>query len=104
MEFFRALDRIRLEGRVPESALAAALEVFQDFMGKTDIVPLSELILERASQPLSLPLKTLDAIHLATALEWRSSESGELTLVTHDIALARASRAMGLPVLGVAKA
>jgi hypothetical protein len=44
---------------------------------------------------------TLDAIHLATALLWRDMTQEELTMATHDGALALAARAHGLPVIGV---
>ena len=103
IEFFRALDRIRLEGRTPEASLDAGMDVFDEFYQRTNIVPMSELILDRASQPLVFPLKTLDSIHLATALVWKDDNLDDLTLVTHDGPLARAAKAMGLAVLGVEK-
>ena len=43
---------------------------------------------------------TLDAIHLATALLWKELESENLTMATHDAALAVAAVACGLPVVG----
>lgn len=47
-----------------------------------------------------MPLKTLDAIHLATAMWWRDDAHHNLTFATHDAKLAEAARAAGFPVLG----
>ena len=45
-------------------------------------------------------LSTEDAIHLATALAWQERESVDLTMATHDLALATAARASGMRVVG----
>jgi hypothetical protein len=46
-------------------------------------------------------LGTLDAIHLATAPLWKDMTQEDLTMATDDGALALASRAHGLPAIGV---
>lgn len=58
-------------------------------------------ILQRAAQPFPTPLRTLDAVHLATALRWRESRERKLVMATHDRGLATAARAMGFLVVGV---
>jgi predicted nucleic acid-binding protein len=45
-------------------------------------------------------LGTLDALHLATALELAAGGVAGLVLATHDAQLARAARASGLEVIG----
>jgi len=45
---------------------------------------------------------TPSSIHLATALLWREADGTALAMATHDVALALAARAHGLPVVGVA--
>jgi hypothetical protein len=70
-------------------------------MSSTEIVELDRPILVRASQPLSTVLRTLDAIHLASAIAWRDQAEADLTMATHDGALAMAARAHGLPVIGM---
>jgi hypothetical protein len=45
-------------------------------------------------------LGTLDAIHLATAQLWRERGAAELTMATHDAALATAARSLGMPIVG----
>lgn len=49
---------------------------------------------------MPVPLGTLDAVHLATALLWQETRGDELVLATHERALALAARASGLHVIG----
>jgi hypothetical protein len=44
---------------------------------------------------------TLPARAVAPALLWKDATREDLTMATHDSALARAARAHGLPVIGV---
>jgi hypothetical protein len=55
----------------------------------------------RAGGPLGAPLRSLDAIHLASALRWREENPEEqLTFTTHDERLARAAQMHGFTVVG----
>jgi len=54
----------------------------------------------RPSQPLPVSLGTLDAVHLATALEWSESRNAPLVMATHDAQLALAARSLGLATVG----
>jgi predicted nucleic acid-binding protein len=65
------------------------------------LVELDRAVFTRASQPLSTILRTLDAIHLASALVWREQSEAEVTMATHDSALALAARSYGFPVVGI---
>ena len=49
---------------------------------------------------MPMPLGTLDAIHLATALIWRDRMGLLPAMVTHDTSLASAARAFGFDVIG----
>jgi ABC-type lipoprotein export system ATPase subunit len=53
-----------------------------------------------ASEPFPVPLGTLDAIHLATAMAWRDARETALVMATHDKALAEAARSVGLQAIG----
>jgi hypothetical protein len=55
-------------------------------------VELDEVVLERAAQPMSTELGTLDALHLATAVLWREMARADLVMATHDTALGMAAR------------
>ena len=65
-----------------------------------EIIALSDRVLERAAGPMPTTLGSLDAIHLATALELAAKRAPGLVLATHDRQLARAARASGLEVVG----
>ena len=57
-------------------------------------------VLERAAMPYPVVIKTLDAVHLASALILKETGGESVRIATHDRALARASRAMGFEVVG----
>ena len=49
---------------------------------------------------MPMPIRTLDAIHLATALIWRDRMGALPEMATHDTALGAAARAFGFDVRG----
>jgi predicted nucleic acid-binding protein len=75
------------------TAVLAALSGFT-------LVEIGDQILGRAADPFPTALGTLDAIHLATAVELRA-QVPELTFATHDRELALAAQAVGFTVEGV---
>jgi len=101
VECLRTVDRFRLEGELTDDEIARRREEVYRFMSSMVIVELDRAVLTRASQPLSTILRTLDAIHLASALVWREQSEADLTMATHDPALALAARSYGLPVVGI---
>jgi hypothetical protein len=76
------------------------IAVVNDWLEAVDLVPLRPPILSRASEPLPMPLGTLDAIHLASALIWRDRLGPLPQMVTHDVTLGAAARAFGFDVRG----
>jgi predicted nucleic acid-binding protein len=101
VECLRTLDRLRLRAEMSYEDLAVRREAVYRLTEELELVEPSRSVLGRAAQPLPVPLGTLDAIHLATALSWRELRREELVMATHDSALATAARASGLPVVGV---
>ena len=102
VECLRTLDRLRLEESLSDEETARRRECLIALLDSLTLVDPSREILERAAQPLPTVLGTLDAIHLATALLYQEAVREPLTFATHDVALARAARAHGIPVVGVA--
>jgi predicted nucleic acid-binding protein len=100
-ECLRAFDRFRIQGMMDELALVRSRETLFGLMASCAVVEIGRAVLERAALPFPSVIRTLDAIHLATALIYRES-TGPLRMATTDRALARASRAMGFEVVGVA--
>ena len=100
VECFRSLDRNRLLGRVSDRESVEGRDYLYRMFRTVRLVGLESAVLDRAAAPISVPLKTLDAIHLTTALQWREDMEEDVTFATHDARLAAAARAHGFPVLG----
>jgi predicted nucleic acid-binding protein len=100
VECLRTLDRLRIVERIPDGALASRREAIFGLLATLSVVEVAGAILDRAAQPLPTALGTLDAIHLATAQLWRERAAIELTMATHDTALANAARSLGMPIVG----
>jgi predicted nucleic acid-binding protein len=101
VESLRTIDRLRLKGDLTVEEAAARSQAIGEWLEAIDLVLVRPPILSRASQPLPLPLGTLDAIHLATALVWRERVGVLATMATHDTALGLAARAFGFEVRGI---
>ncbi|MBM3726234.1 MAG: type II toxin-antitoxin system VapC family toxin [Acidobacteria bacterium] len=94
----RAVLRARLAGRITAAEYQAVLLTLQKFARRCHIVSVTEAILRRAGRPFPLePIRTLDAIHLATAEAL--SDSPELVIiVTRDLRIRENAVALGHPV------
>lgn len=101
VECLRTLDRLRLVERAGAEELTSRREWIYDFVSRLDVIEITSVVISRAAQPLPVPLKTLDAIHLASAMLWRETHQSEMVVATHDEALALAARTMGFQVIGV---
>lgn len=101
VESSRTIDRLRLHGSLTTEEAAARVRAVTDWLEAIDLVLLRPPVLSRASEPLPLPLGTLDALHLATALIWRDRMGPLPTMATHDTALGLVARAFGFEVRGI---
>ena len=101
VESRRTIDRLRSQGALSAKDAVRRLDIVSAWLEAVDLVLLRAPILSRASEPMPLPLGTLDALHLATALVWRDRMNQPLVLATHDGALGLAARAFGLDVIGL---
>jgi predicted nucleic acid-binding protein len=101
IECLRTLDRFRLLRRLPDDEIVGWRDVLYRLMARTEIVEVDRSVVARASQPFTTILRTLDAIHLASAMVWREHSEADLTRATHDGALAKAARAHGFSVVGI---
>lgn len=100
VECLRTLDRIALTERLSPSDVAARRKLTLDLLSALDQVGLDQSILDRAADPFPTPVRTLDAIHLATAIRWSASTGKPLVFATHDQQLATAATASGFSVVG----
>ncbi len=97
-EATRGLLRARLGGRLSAEEERAAIRWLKSFRRRCDVVSVTESVLVRAGRPYPVEtIRTLDAIHLATA-----AEIGEppqlITLVTRDDRVRSNAEALGHPV------
>lgn len=97
----RTIDRLRWQGSLTADEAAARVRTVNDWLEAIDLVLLRPPVLSRASEPMPMPLGTLDALHLATALIWRDRMGPLPTMATHDTALGLAARAFGFDVRGI---
>ena len=101
VEACRVIDRLRLGGALDDQGVAEAREQLGRIEDAIAAVTLSRDVLERAALPMATAVKTLDAIHLASAMLLRERRGLELSFATHDPQQSRAARALGFHCLGV---
>lgn len=80
----------RGRGRTHGATLAVLL-------AKLQLVELAPEALARATEPFRSAVKTLDALHLSTAL-WLATQAEELQVASYDTRLRAAAEAEGLPL------
>lgn len=101
VECLRVIDRIRLMVPLKDKETAALQQELHRACSILELVRISPLVLGMAGQPYPTVVRTLDAIHLASALLWSQSRDEQLLFVTHDQQLGMAAQALGFKVEGV---
>ena len=99
VECLRVIDRARVSQALDDKTTSRLRAGALDLIAPIALVSLNSRLLERVAEPFPTSLRTLDAIHLATALALRD-EYPDITVATHDGELADAGRAMGFQVAG----
>lgn len=97
-EAARAILRARASGRLSEAHERAATRGLQVFARRCDIVSVVDAVLARVARPFPVePIRTLDAVHLATA-EVLAEPPALVTIVTRDARVRDNARALGYAV------
>ena len=99
VESLRTIDRARLRSGLDNDEVAARRGAILEQLETFDLVPLHRSVLARAADPFPTLVRTLDALHLASALMIRERYEG-LRFATHDRELATAAHALGFEVVG----
>ena len=89
---FEVFNRVHARSAGPSYASDA-----RHFIDRVSLLALSARVLARALLPFPLPVRTLDALHLAT-MELLRGQGQTLELATYDLRLAAAAKAMGFPL------
>ena len=97
-EATRGILRARIGSRLSAEEERAAIRWLRSFRRSCDVMSVTESVLVRAGRPYPVePIRTLDAIHLATA-----AEIGEppqlITVITRDDRVRTNAQALGHPV------
>ena len=100
IEVRRMLDRLRLEAALDDAGLAAAHRETAKLERGIGQVRLTRPVLRRAALPMPTIVKTLDALHLATALLLQERRGLDLVFATHDAQQTTAAHALGFECIG----
>ena len=100
VEALRTVDRLRLTHEISDTEVAELVRDIQITHETFAIHPITNQVLQRASETFPTVVGILDAMHLATALSIREIETLDL-LLTHDSQLATAARSLGFEVMGI---
>jgi predicted nucleic acid-binding protein len=97
-ESARAIVRARVSGRLTAAEEGAAIRALRVFERRCTIVAVTDAVLARAGRRFPVePIRTLDAVHLATA-ELLGESPQLLTVVTRDVRIHDNACAMGYVV------
>ena len=66
-------------------------------VGRVALIELASPVLARALEPFRRPVRTLDALHLAS-IEFLRAQGQVLNLASYDARLVTAARALGIPI------
>ena len=101
VEARRVIDRVRLDGGFDDAGVVMAQEQLARIEASIGRIRLTRVVLGRASLPMATAVKTLDALHLASALLFQERRGVSMTFATHDVQQAAAARALGFLCIGV---
>jgi uncharacterized protein len=100
IEARRVIDRLRVLAALDDHELADVHHDLTRIERAIGAIPLTRPVLQRAALPMPTAVKTLDAIHLASALLLRERRTSSLVFATHDPQQLRAARALGFECVG----
>ena len=86
---YEVMNRVLARGGVK-----AHLEGARDLLARVALVDLAPIVLQRALEPFPTPVRTLDALHLAT-LHFLREHADPVLLASYDQSLSHAARALG---------
>ena len=65
-----------------------------------ELIEMTELVLARALEPFPIPVRTLDALHLATS-EFLRGQGESVALASYDNRLLAAAQALGISIVAL---
>jgi predicted nucleic acid-binding protein len=101
VECLRGVEAARSRGQLTADEAADRRRIVYAQVRRMRRLAVSPPVLRRAGESYALPIRSLDAIHLASALIVRDREAPDLVFATHDQQLGRLAAVMDLPVIGL---
>jgi predicted nucleic acid-binding protein len=101
VECLRAVESARARGQLDTDEYVDRRRVVYAQLRRMRRLELSRSVLRRAGEPYPLSVKSLDALHLTSALLLREREASDLVFATHDRQLGRLAAALDFPVIGL---
>ena len=78
-------------------------DALRALLGRVSFLELSPIVLARALEPFPAPVRTLDALHLAS-LAYLREQRLDVQLATYDERMAEAARRMAMPLVSLSEA
>ena len=100
VEARRTIDRLRLGSALDDEGVASSHQQLDTIESGLGFMPVTKAVLHRASLPMATAVRTLDALHVVSALLVQERRGVGVVFATHDRSQATAARAMGLKVIG----
>lgn len=96
MECRRVIHRYRMQGELDDAGMVTAIGRLEKILSGISLIQLSAPIKKRAMEAFPLIIKTLDALHIATALVFAEKMTDETVLVfSHDEGMNRCAKVLG---------
>lgn len=100
IECRRVLHRYRMTGELDDDTLLEAQDRLSAVLQSVTVLGLTDRVKARAAESFPVVVKTLDALHLATALVYAESylnhqENETLLVFTHDETMNRCAHGLG---------
>lgn len=96
IECRRVLLRCRIEGELNDESLVEATSRLDEALSGVDFLELDAAVKKRAMEAFPIHVKTLDALHLASALQLLVEEPADgIVVFSHDRTFNLCARALG---------
>ena len=96
IECRRVLQRCRMVGELSDTTYVTAVKRLDAFLAGIGLLSLSSPVKKRAMEAFPVVVKTLDALHLATAIVFSEKRSSHILLMfSYDEAMNRCATVLG---------